>query len=85
MATPTPAFSTQERAALKCLRAIAGGLDFHRARCAGLERQLATLAESPRRASVLRDLLEARQREQAAIRDLRDGAVYVTDIVPPLR
>jgi hypothetical protein len=79
-----PAFTSQERHTLRCLGAIAGSLDFWRAQCVALERRLAYTPGGPARVRLLRDLLAAREGEERAIRDLRDGAVHLVGLVPSL-
>ena len=65
------------------LGAMVGSLDYHRRHCADLERRLAVCPEGPRRYQLIRDLFSARQQEETATLDLRDGVCHLTGLVRP--
>jgi hypothetical protein len=85
VASPSPprhsAFTHQERFTLRQLGALVSSLDYYRRRCADLEQRLAVCPEGPLRHRLIRDLFAARQGEQAATLNLRDGVAHLTGLV----
>ena len=84
VAPPSPsrhkAFTNQERFTLRRLGAMVGSFDYHRRHCADLGQRLAVCPENLRRHQLIRDLFAARQAEEAATLDLRDGMVHLTGL-----
>jgi DNA-directed RNA polymerase specialized sigma24 family protein len=72
----TQGFTAQERFVLRQLWSIVATLDHRRQSASDLERQLANCPDDSRRRFLLRDLLAARQAEEATILDLRDGVYH---------
>lgn len=76
-----PTFTTQERSVLRELWAIVGTFDHRRRLASAIERELTTCQDDRQRAALLRDLFAARQAENGAILDLRDGTYHLCQTV----
>jgi DNA-directed RNA polymerase specialized sigma24 family protein len=77
-------FTSQERHVLRQLWSIVATLDHRRQSASDLERQLAVCPDDTRRRFLLKDLLEARQAEEATILDLRDGVYHACNLAGPM-